>query len=403
MKQRVAGPEVSETLEISGASEVSKASESSEGSSILSVSTVFTAPALLLLSQVQVVAVMVTLVLALVPAPAVLALVPPTAPEQSLSGPGGKAYAHQGVRLTRIGAYEDKFFLFEPTQPSRKTAPVVLFFHGWMHTHPDYYRAWIDHLVKHGNIVIFPCYQSSGEPLAHYFANCVRSIKEALVKLVDGTHAEPDRDRFACIGHEGGGVLALNYAATARYFKLPVPKALSVLQPSMGPGGRISQGLEWYDLSKIPRDTLLQVIVGDDDRHNGHETAIEAFYGADVIDHHNKAYLTLITDLHGTPGLVADRWAPLCPLRPLLMREIDRRRLEFIRLYREPFTAGGVRTQAVDTHDWNGFWRLFDTMCHTAFTGEGRNVSPESSHAFLALGHWSNGRPIRPLLSTHRP
>jgi acetyl esterase/lipase len=345
---------------------------------------------------------MLTLMLVL-PGATAWAVVPPTAPEQPLYGFGGRAYTHQSIRATRIGAYEDKFYLFEPAQPAIKTAPVVVFLHGWMHSHPDYYRAWIDHLVRRGNIVIFPCYQSMGEPIEHFFANTIRSIKEALVKLVDGTHTEPDRDRFSCIGHEGGGVLALNFTATARYFKLPVPKAVSVLMPSMGPGGRLASGLEWYDLSKIPADTLMQVVVGDDDRHNGHDTAIDAFYKADVIDHHNKEFLTLVSDLRGTPGLVADRFSPLCPLRPLLWREIDRRRLEFIHLYKEPFTARSVRTQAGDAHDWNGLWRLFDALCSAAFTGEGRELALGDSQEVLSLGHWSDDRPIRPLLSSKRP
>ena len=46
--------------------------------------------------------------------------------------------------------------------PSRrpKTAPVVVFNHGWLAVNPGAYGAWIEHLVRSGRIVIFPRYQA---------------------------------------------------------------------------------------------------------------------------------------------------------------------------------------------------------------------------------------------------
>ena len=61
----------------------------------------------------------------------------------------------------RYGQGGKEYWIYEPDRPKPKTAPVVIFLHGWSGTNPLYYGAWIDHIVKRGNIVVFPRYQSN--------------------------------------------------------------------------------------------------------------------------------------------------------------------------------------------------------------------------------------------------
>ena len=89
-------------------------------------------------------------------------------PSQPQSGPGGKQYVHGSVTKNRYGKGGQEYWMFEPDSPRPRTAPVIVFLHGWGGMNPLYYGAWIDHLVKRGNIVIYPRYQ----------ANLLTSIKD---------------------------------------------------------------------------------------------------------------------------------------------------------------------------------------------------------------------------------
>ena len=81
-----------------------------------------------------------------------IAVPAPTPPQQPAHGPGGADYAHGHVdaRLVKDGA--QGWWLFTPSNPVPKSAPVVIFCHGWGAMNPKTYRAWIDHLVRRGNI-----------------------------------------------------------------------------------------------------------------------------------------------------------------------------------------------------------------------------------------------------------
>ncbi len=85
----------------------------------------------------------------------------PTPPSQPQTGPGGKQYLHTGVTKNRYGKGGKEYWIFEPDSPKPRTAPVIVFLHGWGGMNPLYYGAWMDHLVKRGNIVIYPRYQAN--------------------------------------------------------------------------------------------------------------------------------------------------------------------------------------------------------------------------------------------------
>ena len=85
----------------------------------------------------------------------------PFPPPQPETGPGGRQAPHSAVIKNRYGKGGTEYWIYEPDKPKPTQAPVVIFLHGWGGTNPLYYGAWIDHIVKRGNIVVFPRYQSS--------------------------------------------------------------------------------------------------------------------------------------------------------------------------------------------------------------------------------------------------
>src|SRR5688572_7616869 len=104
----------------------------------------------------------------------------PAPPPQPATGPGGKQKPHAAVIKNRYGQGGKEYWIYEPDRPKPKTAPVVIFLHGWSSTNPLYYGAWIDHIVKRGNIVVFPRYQSNIlTSRADFIPNTLEAVKAA--------------------------------------------------------------------------------------------------------------------------------------------------------------------------------------------------------------------------------
>jgi pimeloyl-ACP methyl ester carboxylesterase len=242
---------------------------------------------------------------------------------------------------------------------------VVVFLHAWALAHPGYYRAWIDHIVRRGSIVIYPKYQSSIlTPTWDFTPNALTAVQNALNELTGNSHVAPDLDRFAVVGHSAGGITGANLAVLSTSGRIPRPRALMVVEP----GGRVA-GINWIpmeDYSKISPDTLMLVMTGEHDLVVGEKTALRVFRGASRV--RDKNFVVLKSDFHGWPFLWADHFAPLANrwLRP-------------------------------DAHDYHGFWKLFDALCDAAFRGQNREYAFGNTPEQRSLGRWSDGTPVQEL------
>src|SRR5678816_941291 len=156
-------------------------------------------------------------------------------PSQPSSGPGGKQYVHTSVTKNRYGKGGQEYWIFEPASPKPRMAPVIVFLHGWGGMNPLYYGAWIDHIVKRGNIVIYPRYQANLlTAIKDFMPNTLGAIKDALDRLqTEAGHVRPDLNKFATVGHSLGGVLAANVAAVAADSKLPRVRAVMSVEPGI--------------------------------------------------------------------------------------------------------------------------------------------------------------------------
>jgi len=134
-----------------------------------------------------------------------------TPPPQPLTGPGGKQYVHKSVTKNRYGKGGQEYWIYEPDSPRPRTAPVIVFLHGWGGMNPLYYGAWVDHLVKRGNIVVYPRYQANLlTPIKDFLPNTLAAVKDALHRLqTERGHVTPDLSKFATVGHSLGGLFVL--------------------------------------------------------------------------------------------------------------------------------------------------------------------------------------------------
>jgi len=124
----------------------------------------------------------------------------PAAPPP-LDGPGGSRLAHADLRQWHGGEQGSEYWLFTPAAPLPAQAPLVVFVHGWSLMQPDLYRAWIEHIVRRGAIVLYPRYQQNLKTLAAEF---LRNAAEAVRQGIDSvdSHQQADSIPFAARGRE---------------------------------------------------------------------------------------------------------------------------------------------------------------------------------------------------------
>jgi len=295
----------------------------------------------------------------------------PRPPDQPTSGPGGADYSHSGYEKSRYKWGARQYWIFEPTNPKPESAPLIVFNHGYLAIHPIIYWSWIIHLVKKGNIVVYPRYQA-GIVLGYnrFLTNAINAVKDSINTLQSGNHVKPELDKFAIVGHSLGGGITANMAALAEENGLPIPKAIMPVQPFLQPG-------ILADLSKINADTLMLVVVGEDDDVVGNSSAKKIFDNTPQISFSQKDFVIQITDDYGSPILKADHMAPLC--LPDLFYD------------------------STDAMDYYSTWKLFDALTDFAFYGINGEYCLGNTPEQVDMGEWSDGTPVKKLIVTDTP
>ena len=325
----------------------------------------------------------------------------PAPPPQPNTGPGGKQKPHAAVTKNRYGQGGKEYWIYEPDRPKPKTAPVVVFLHGWSGTNPLYYGAWIDHLVKRGNIVVFPRYQASILTRREDFIpNTLDAVTAALARLQsEPGHVRPDLNKVAAVGHSLGGVLAASLAALAGENKLPQVRAVMAVEPGLT---RPPVSVPIADLSKIPSSTLLLSIAGDRDGLVADHDAKRIYYESKQVSANNKDFVMLVSDERGRPGLIAGHRAPTAP-----HAEYDNGEGDLTNRGAGSGTAGQARvdsrTPVIDAIDYYGLWKLFDALCDAAFSGKNREFALGNTPQQRFMGKWSDGTPVKELVVTDKP
>lgn len=307
----------------------------------------------------------------------------PTPPAQAQAGPGGRDYAFERVRVTRYGKGAEGYWVFEPRDADKaEPLPVVVYLHGLNATHYAHAWLWIQHLVRKGNLVVFPQYQEGALLDPQTFTDAsAQAIVDALQRFDGKAHAKADHDRFALVGHSLGGTIAANLAARHEHYQLPRVRALMAVQPG---DVKTDAGLAaflpslMHDHRTIPRGTLMLVIAAENDNIVGQAIAKRIFDNADQIPKQDKDFLLIHEDRYGRPALIADHFVPSA--------YVDR--------------EGKGRADAYDF----ALWRWFDALSDTAFgDNKIRKFALGNTPEQRAMGNWSDGRPVREPTVTDEP
>ncbi len=348
----------------------------------------------------------------------------PEPPPQVKSGPGSSGYPHAAVKTTKHGKGGTEFHLFQPADPAPEVVPVIVFLHGWTAIDPWLYGAWIEHLVKRGNIVIYPRWQENFmTPQPEFTPNAVKAVLDAKAELEKQGHVLPDWQKFAIAGHSVGGLLTASLGALAAEKGLPAPKALMSVQPGRSARGQ-SWGVPLADLSRIPAETLLLCITGERDNVCGAGDALRIYEESAAIPGSRKSVIEQPLEVRGGIKLTGSHLAPCSvPADPLdaLVAEGELRDPPAAALIS---AAGGdfreareflctpvgrqwrrvkLREVAVgETFDFPNaqdfaLWRLFDTLCAAAFAGKADDHALARTPEALSMGLWSDGATARPM------
>lgn len=296
-------------------------------------------------------------------------------PEQPKEGPGGKDYSYNRVSSTIFNKGTNlEYWIFEPNSPTPKNIlPVIVFNHGWIGMNPKFYDAWINHIVRKGNIVIFPRYQKSlNTPQSEFTPNAIKAVKLAISKLQSSSHTKPNLNNFAILGHSIGGIVSANMAALASENGIPQPKAIMCVAPEA----------TWFkskleDLSKIPKGTLLITAIGNQENLPSIDTK-KIIAETVNIPNEDKNLVMLFSDNYGNPELIADHLAP-CGLSPEMGSD----------------KASSWKT--TNALDYYGFWKLFDGLYNAAFFNINRDYALGNTPKQRFMGKWSDGNPVREL------
>jgi len=308
---------------------------------------------------------------------------PPSPPSQRATGPGGTGYAYSGVSVTRYGEGAEGYWVFEPRGVDKsEPLPVVGFVHGLNATRYGTSWLWIRHLVRRGNLVVYPQYQEGLllDP-TKFTGRSAAAIAQAIERFDGKRHALADQDRFAMVGHSLGGAIIANLASRHAHYGLPRPRALMPVQPGdvrseSGLGAFFPSLIE--DHRTIPAGTLMLVIATEDDDIVGQGAAKAIYHAAELVDKDDKDFVLIGPDRHGRPTLPADHlmaWA-----------YID--------------ADGTVRANAYDY----ALWRWFDALSGAAFGDDKhRAVALGNTPQQRDLGKWSDGTPVRQPKVTDEP
>lgn len=344
-------------------------------------------------------------------------------PAQQESGPGSNTYAHASVTKHKYGEGPMRCWIYEPADPVPQSAPLIIFNHGWGAINPKAYGAWIEHIVRRGNIVIYPVYQDDlHTPVADFLPNALGAVKNALRILQQDRHVHPDLNRCAITGHSMGGLISADMAAVAEEYGIPKPKAVMCVEPGKTWAKIDRVAYRLHDLSSIPSNTLLLAVSGDLDNIVKDIDAKRIYNESTQVPQENKNLIIIMSDDHGIPPLKANHMAPAAQnkefdsgesiktesestddrrlirgrIKDRLKERVKERKAGDSDLLEAPAYAEEDASN-IDALDYYGYWKLFDALCDAAFYGNNRNYALGNTPEQRFMGVWSDGVLVREL------
>lgn len=306
-----------------------------------------------------------------------------TQPGQPTSGYGGSVYTHDSVIKINHDDGQSGFWLFLPATPKPDSATVVVFNHGYSEWNPAVNGAWIKHLVRRGNIVIYTRYQSNIATSPTTFTDSAAfAIHRALDTLVaHHDYPQPILSQFFIAGRSFGGVVTANLGHNYAQYGLPKPLGLFMAVP----------GTSLLTVGKLPTyrymDSTIRIltIVEKDDAIVDSAFSLEIFDSTVLVPYSHKNLIIHYADNHGTPAINAAHGEDNCPDTTFDSGDHG------------GVIAGALQDDVTDATDYYCYWKLLDALIDCGVNGNGCLTAFGNTYAQRYMGTWSDGTPIIPL------
>jgi acetyl esterase/lipase len=338
-----------------------------------------------------------------------------TPPPQPKSGPGGTDYSAAEVVKRAVGRASAATYVFHAAGTPAQPRPVVVFVHAWGQPNPQAYGAWIEHLARKGNLVLFPKYQEVNRTRPVDASNAAAAlVKDALAALANDEQAKPDPQKLAVVGHLAGAAVAVNLAATAKEKALPAPALVFALMPGGIASDPKSRGVLLADLKEIDSATLIVTMIGDRDAAASDRASKRILKEAESVPANKKLFVRALSDDHGFPALSATLSSPGAaspaydaaaikippdpPRDPKAPRERSQWRwsADMSLTGEQTVLASQLIAGATDALDYMGYWKALDMALQAAFSGRDA-AALRDDPALLDMGRWSDGWPVKRL------
>ncbi len=145
--------------------------------------------------------------------------------ESAAPKPSGPIIEVAGGAATPYGVGSGRVWILAPRNAEVRS--LVVYLHGWGAILPfEWHQAWFEHLLRRGSAVMFPAYQDGVDDA---FVVAPYDLHDGLV-LGFRALRRPDLPVVAA-GFSVGGTLAFIYAARAKDWGLPRPRAVYSIFP----------------------------------------------------------------------------------------------------------------------------------------------------------------------------
>jgi len=291
-----------------------------------------------------------------------------SAPPQQ--GPGSGVYNHASYTQNFYGSGGTRYWIYEPAVPAPRSAPVILYLHGFGEDDPAKYHAMFVHFARKGYIVIFPAMGGWGD-VKLYQQNSTTAFKNALALLQTGNHVRPQPGKVVYAGHSLGTDVGLRMANDYRDNSFPKPLAL-VLHEGAGEQF-VPNDLPLDELSHIdPKTFLIMISMVDWDQiDNSKSVVLKAWRNTLQIPVARKNVIGVPSASHGSVTLLSDHvgiqsckrnsWDPVLPL---------------------------------DGIDWWGYWRPTEAVLDYVFHGTHKEYFLGDGPLVRDMANWGDGTPV---------
>jgi len=291
------------------------------------------------------------------------------------------AYVLDSVVMEDFASTPQGYWLFRPAEISSEHESLVIFNHGYGAINPMIYGAWIKHIVRQGNLVVFPRYQKnlvSPKP-KKFTGNAAAGIKSAIENLRSKGWLTENDFHLSFVAHSYGGVVSAGLADDYTGYGIPKPNAVMLCSPGSGPfkGGV----LEEY--KNMDKDLKLLTIISVNDRTVGEKFGRHIFKTSPQVIESNL--LRQFPDQNGSEIITAGHNE---------CYGFDR---QFDIGLNNRSTRRAKRIEKIDAMDHQIYWKLFDALRTCSESGKNCNIAFGGTVEQASLGNWSDGSKIRPV------